>query len=129
MSLPSSWRAAYAAAPTSCVASSAVANAASGVLDLGSPDGREAARLIAGQFLTGVSMDLDSATNFTPGSLTITSEGRVRAATLVAIPAFDVARLWLVDADDCGCDDTTPGVRTLTATTNTTTPTLERTAS
>lgn len=99
---------------------------AHGVLDLGSPEGREAARLIAGGFLSGVSMDLDS-TDSAPGTVSVidgggtktkpaavTSDGRVRAATLVSIPAFDEARIALVQPDtstgdaalhnpDCGC--------------------------
>lgn len=103
---------------------------ASGVIDLGSPEGREAARLIGGGFLSGVSVDLDS-TDTEPrtvkltiggGTATkaaaVTSSGRVRAATLVAIPAFDVARIALSgesghDAQhdtsdpDCGCTPAT----------------------
>jgi len=81
-----------------------------GVIDLGSDEGREVARLMKGQFLSGVSMDLDSVNAFegdviefnedgtekTIPSAVITEKGRVRAATLVAIPAFDEARLSLV---------------------------------
>lgn len=73
---------------------------ARGVLDLGSPLGREATRLIRGGFLSGVSMDLDTV-NAAPDSATlVTTEGRVRAATLVAIPAFDEARIALTDTGD-----------------------------
>lgn len=101
---------------------------ATGVLDLGSPEGREVARLIAGQFLSGVSIDLDS-TDAEPGDVLVTRAGRVRAATLVAIAAFVEARLELVDdpapdsdsdPDDCGCDDPVPGVRTFAPPTTTT---------
>lgn len=89
---------------------------ASGVLDLGSAEGRESARLIGSGMLTGVSMDLDSsevkpatstptATQPDPSKATaqnasVTTSGRVRAATLVAIPAFDEARIELTDAPD-----------------------------
>ena len=87
---------------------------AHGVLDLGSKEGREVARLMSGQFLSGVSMDLDSVETFeaevqlfnddgteipkvegAPPVL-VTTDARVRAATLVAIPAFDEARLSLI---------------------------------
>ncbi len=89
---------------------------AAGVLDMGSLEGREAARLIRGKFLHGVSLDLD-AVDVEQGEVLATRAGRVRAATLVAIAAFVEARLELVDAaepvpDDCGCDDPAPGVRT-----------------
>lgn len=83
-----------------------------GVLDLGSKEGMETARLMRGQFLSGVSMDLDSVDSYeaqvqmfnedgtpqdTPaGDVLVTSQARVRAATLVAIPAFDEARLSLI---------------------------------
>jgi hypothetical protein len=81
-----------------------------GVLDLGSKDGRECARLMRGQFLSGVSMDLDSVDAFdaevrmygadgeesVAPNVLVTHEARVRAATLVAIPAFDEARLALI---------------------------------
>lgn len=95
---------------------------ARGVLDLGSEVGREAARLIRAGLLSGVSMDLDSTdmnASTTKGSGVVVSGGRVRAATLVAIPAFDLARIALTDttpaatpiallpghAEDCGCDE------------------------
>jgi hypothetical protein len=81
-----------------------------GVLDLGSKEGRECARLMRGQFLSGVSMDLDSVDSFEAAvqmfdsegnkvdspNILVTSEARVRAATLVSIPAFDEARLSLI---------------------------------
>jgi hypothetical protein len=99
--------------------------------------------------LSGVSMDLDTVkgataqvnTSTKEGTTTqpaeVTSAGRVRAATLVAIPAFDEARIGLVgeptnapptlpaedsgapapdsgDSDsfalDCGCSDTLAAV-------------------
>jgi len=95
-----------------------------GVLDLGSPEGREIARQIAGNFAGGVSLDLDS-TDASPvkvgdSALALTTSARIRAATVVAVPAFEGARIRLVGgpmpgapatppdpADaDCGCDDT-----------------------
>jgi hypothetical protein len=110
---------------------------ASGVFDLGSPEGREVVRLIRLGFVSGVSMDLDDVTAG-PGEVTVpsedgsaqaalasvTSEGRIRAATIVAIPAFDDARITLTDEadnaqldesdalDGCGCSMT---VQTTTA--------------
>lgn len=98
---------------------------AQGVLDLGSDVGREATRLIRGHFLSGVSFDLDStvqAATEAGGPGIVFSGGRVRAATLVAIPAFDEARIELTDdrdpaattaptvapeihAADCGCGE------------------------
>lgn len=118
---------------------------ARGVLDLGSELGREAARLIRAGMLGGVSVDLDATTtalSIEPGQrASVVSEGRVRAATLVAIPAFHDARIALVDAPprllpyagphdptdcdceepladadvDCGCDEPGPGVHTFPA--------------
>ena len=94
---------------------------AAGVLDLGSPIGREVARLIGAGMLSGVSMDLDRTTNLpveVDGALaSLVAAGRVRAATLVSIPAFDVARIALVsDPDDCGCEPVAhPGTFHLTA--------------
>jgi len=93
-----------------------------GVLDLGSAIGREVARLIRAGMLSGVSMDLDStatepvklAESGPNKSAAVTTSARVRAATLVSIPAFDNARIALDGepraGDDCGCDDPTPGV-------------------
>jgi len=94
---------------------------ARGVIDLGSEIGREAARLLRAGMLGGVSMDLDATTSAPRPAAgnraaLVTSAGRVRAATLVAIPAFDEARIALSEpgqtpvqmmpghADDCGCD-------------------------
>jgi hypothetical protein len=94
---------------------------AAGVLDLGSEIGREVARLIGAGMLSGVSMDLDQTTNLpveVGGALaSLVAAGRVRAATLVSIPAFDVARIALVsDPDDCGCEPVAhPGSYHLTA--------------
>jgi len=80
---------------------------ASGQIDLGSPQGQEVARLIAGGYLSGVSMDLDTvdsttaqvttqtATGTTTQPASVTSAGRVRGATIVQIPAFDEARIAL----------------------------------
>lgn len=76
---------------------------ARGVLDLGGAEGREAHRLIKAGLLSGVAIDLDqTATN----EEFVTSRGRIRAATLVAIPTFDDARLTLLDDYDCGCSET-----------------------
>jgi len=104
----------------------------SGVIDLGSDDGREAARQIAAGFLSGVSFDLDSTDQQImmsdvqtdedgPSPDTVVQSGRIRGATLVALPAFDEARIALTapyapepadadsgaeysgDPDDCGC--------------------------
>jgi hypothetical protein len=101
---------------------------ASGLLDLGSEDGREAARLIAGRFLSGVSMDLDSVDSvparMRDQSANVTTSARVRAATLVAIPAFSEAVITLSDdseGDDCDCEPpTTPGLYAFTAPTRST---------
>jgi hypothetical protein len=89
---------------------------ARGVIDLGSEMGREAARLIRAKLLGGISMDLDATTTAMRTEqgqrASVVSEARVRAATLVAIPAFEAARIALVDAveggpadDNCGCED------------------------
>jgi hypothetical protein len=80
---------------------------AAGVIDLGSPQGQEVARLIAAGFLSGVSMDLDTVDS-APAQVTtqskagpstqpasVTSAGRVRGATIVQSPAFDEARIAL----------------------------------
>jgi len=103
---------------------------ARGGLDHGREMGREAEPLMRLVMLGGVSVDLDGttmrtvkATATSPAAL-VTSDARVRAATLVAIPAFTEARIALVDAgpqlatyvgqhpaeEDCGCDDFGPGV-------------------
>jgi hypothetical protein len=87
-----------------------------GVFDLGSEIGREAARLVGAGMLTGVSMDLDGTTavpaTMAGQSASLVSAGRVRAATLVSIPAFDIARIAL---GDCGCETpTAPGLYAFT---------------
>lgn len=98
---------------------------AAGDFDLGSEKGREAARQVQEGLTPGVSVDLDdvafevrvAADNEVEGlfeddvdedgrvkrmamkpddEVTITTAGRIRAATLVAIPAFEPARLALV---------------------------------
>src|SRR5690606_23105368 len=46
-----------------------------GVLDLGSREGREVARLMQGQFLSGVSMDLDSVNAFEGDVLELNEDG------------------------------------------------------
>jgi hypothetical protein len=111
---------------------------ASGVIDLGSTAGQEVARQIRAGFAGGISLDLDSVdsteapvttagkTGSTTQPALVTKEGRVRAATLVAIPAFHSAKISLngqptnpppplraadsgadftqsYAADDCGC--------------------------
>ena len=66
-----------------------------GEFDLGSENGREAYRQVREGLTPGVSMDLDDIVireEAEPGALTIV-EGRVRAATIVAIPAFEGARI------------------------------------
>jgi len=73
-----------------------------GVLDMGSEAGREVARQIAAGFSGGVSVDLDSAeyaedpATLAPGAPVVTSAARIRAATVVAVPAFADARITLV---------------------------------
>jgi Phage head maturation protease len=97
-----------------------------GVLDLGSPIGREVVRLIRAGMLSGVSMDIDSTDQadmeVEGARARVIAGGRVRGATLLTIPAFDVARIALVDdpaaeppppAEDCGCEPPTdPGLYT-----------------
>jgi len=93
----------------------------SGVIDLGSDDGREAARMIAGGFLSGVSFDLDSTDQEQmmsavkdeedgPSPIAVVQSGRIRGATLVALPAFDEARIELAapydpEPDESGAED------------------------
>lgn len=99
-----------------------------GVIDLGSPEGVEAARRMGTQaapgFLSGISIDADDPSNglvdyvMAPGcegldpaaateadfercaspELTVYHAGRIRAATLCDIPAFVQARVYLTDA-------------------------------
>lgn len=91
-----------------------------GVFDDNGPHGREAARLVRGKFLSGVSVDPDDISEadvelifpeaaadelgddimFAPimmPELTLFHAGRLRAATLVDIPAFVEAKVWLTD--------------------------------
>jgi hypothetical protein len=65
-----------------------------GVYDLGSDIGKEAHRLCKDGYMPGISMDLDDVVieEEDPDSFSIL-EGRIRAATQVAIPAFDGARI------------------------------------
>lgn len=69
----------------------------SGMSDLGSEEGREAFRHVQEELTPGVSMDLDDILveePDEPGNMSMKIlEGRVRAATQVAIPAFDGARI------------------------------------
>ena len=72
-----------------------------GLYDLGSENGREAYRQLKEELTPGVSMDLDDTViqeGKTPDSFTIT-EGRIRAATQVAIPAFEGARIAVSDPE------------------------------
>jgi len=70
-----------------------------GSADLGSEHGREAYRQVQEGLTPGISMDLDDIVIREEGedSFTIT-EGRVRAATQVAIPAFEGAKIAVSDA-------------------------------
>lgn len=87
-----------------------------GTFDVDGVDGREALRLVAKQFLRGVSVDVDSITqadtefvyppNMDPESdmmmgpdMVIFHKGRIRAATLCAIPAFVEATIKLIQPD------------------------------
>lgn len=91
-----------------------------GVFDDTGANGAEALRLVQGKFLKGVSVDPDDIKDadvelvfpessdggdemdemmamFAPPELTIFHAGRLRGATLVDIPAFVEAGIWLVD--------------------------------
>ena len=89
-----------------------------GVFDDGGANGAEALRLVKSKFLKGISVDPDSIGQedvelvfpqdaggemdeltmlFAEPELTIFHAGRLRAATLVDIPAFVEAKVWLVD--------------------------------
>lgn len=93
----------------------------SGVIDLGNPDGAEAARRLGNGTLKGVSIDADDIQNadiemiwpeidegaseedvmmqlFSPPEKIIFHGGRIRAATLCDIPAFVEAFIELTDA-------------------------------
>lgn len=99
-----------------------------GILDLDNPDGAEVHRRMANGDMRGNSVDVDSIKNadvelvypeaaegtesmltqvFGQPELTVYRKGRIRATTLVEIPAFTEARLELVDdatvtaADEC----------------------------
>lgn len=100
-----------------------------GRLDLGNPDGAEVQRRMKAKHLRGNSVDVDSVKEtdvelsypevtaevevgnplqamFAAPDLTTYKRGRIRATTLVEIPAFTEARLQLVDdvvaaVDDC----------------------------
>lgn len=95
-----------------------------GVVDLGQPDGAEAARRLGNETLRGISIDADDITNadiemiwpednepsdddsdadvlmklFSPPEKVIYHAGRIRAATLCDIPAFVEAYIKLTDA-------------------------------
>lgn len=88
----------------------------SGVLNLGDPNGRRVYEMIKGKFLRGVSIDADSITDadvemiwpesdtegaselFAQPEKMIFKGGRIRAATLVDIPAFAEAYIELMDS-------------------------------
>jgi 2'-5' RNA ligase len=94
-----------------------------GVLDLSTEDGRTVHGKIKGQFLRGVSVDVDSIKDadmelvwpadpdadgegpdpfdmlFASPEKVVFNKGRIRAATLVDIPAFAEAYIALLDAD------------------------------
>lgn len=109
---------------------------AEGLLDLGSPEGREVARQIAGGFAGGISLDLDAADSapveLNGETTTLTTSARVRAATIVAVPAFSDAHIELVgsprpsgeaaspvaatEEDGCGCADPEPATSSMPAT-------------
>lgn len=91
----------------------------SGTLDLGSADGREVFRRMRDGYMGGNSVDVDSVTDsdvelefpkpgpnssmlnvYAKPSLTTYKCGRIRATTMVEIPAFTEARLALVDVSD-----------------------------
>lgn len=72
----------------------------SGTNDLGSEEGREAFRQVDEDLTPGISMDLDDIliSEGDPGSESFEIlEGRIRAATQVAIPAFEGARIATSD--------------------------------
>lgn len=94
-----------------------------GLLDLGNEDGREVHRKIKGEFLRGISVDVDSvkdadmeliwpdhepdgsgepdpfAQMFAAPEKVVFHKGRIRAATLVDIPAFAEAYVALIGDD------------------------------
>lgn len=99
-----------------------------GVIDLGSPDGAEVARQMANDMAGGVSVDVDSVKDADvefvfpddpgneesvakegedilmlfgpPPEKVVFHKGRIRGATLVALPAFVEARLHLLSDDE-----------------------------
>ena len=98
---------------------------ATGTFDLESESGREAARLVAADLLNGISMDLDDVQFeiredpnaeeqseedsledlfFGPEGVMATTSARIRAATLVAIPAFIEAKISATDAPESSTD-------------------------
>ena len=79
-----------------------------GDFDLESPEGVEAHRHVLKGLTPGVSMDLDDimlTEDPETGDMSIT-KGRIRGATLVAIPAFADARLSTISAEALAGDDT-----------------------
>lgn len=92
-----------------------------GIFDINGENGKEAYRLVKEEFLRGVSVDVDDVSDadvemifpeddndFDPGldslfmmpEKTIFHKGRIRAATLVDIPAFTEAYISLLDNDN-----------------------------
>ena len=105
-----------------------------GTFDAGSEDGLEAARQVAEGLTPGVSVDLDDvsfeirvAADLANGvelepvigedgmavvmrvdpddEIMVTTDARLRAATIVATPAFAEARIYMVDEDEFGAHD------------------------
>lgn len=83
-----------------------------GYIDTEEPAGAEAARLVTKRLMNGISMDLDNVTfelrvskepkpnenTVRPDDeITATTEARLRAATIVAIPAFAEAQIYVVE--------------------------------
>lgn len=87
-----------------------------GTIDLGSQDGQEVYRRMRRGYMRGNSVDVDSVKGadvqlvypessedaedlFSAPELTVFTRGRIRATTLVEIPAFTEARLSLIDSE------------------------------
>lgn len=97
----------------------------SGYIDTEEPAGKEAARMLAKRLMNGISMDLDNVTfELRPSpdrgkdqnvvrpddEITATTDARLRAATIVAIPAFAEAQIYVTSGPA-----TTPATQTMTA--------------
>lgn len=84
---------------------------ASGTFDIEGKHGKEAARLVEQKLQNGISMDLDDVSfevrtlemsngEIGQDEMMVTTKARVRAATLVAIPAFEGARIYMLDDNE-----------------------------